>query len=112
MKILNWPLGSGKTTQLVRHLAANPNTVYLAPTHAMKKFAQQLARREGLDIDSNRFLSVRDVRDGEFRWMNVTVLVDELEFVLELLTGIRPAMATLTSEDVEWVTPPTQTSIL
>ena len=102
MRILQMPMGSGKTYQLVWLMMqpGNEDIIYVAPTKAQADCAHQIARSlPGPNPTRDRFVSVSQlpIRDKKARHV-----VDELVGVLSYLIGGEVLEATHTPDELHW----------
>lgn len=100
MKVIDKPLGGGKTTALVEMVLNDPELIYIAPTQRQAENAWKIATSlipRGATIRRDRF---RTSPTPDADWRGLRVVVDEVDGVLGgCVAGATTVAIALTSDD-------------
>jgi hypothetical protein len=86
---------TGKTVRLLKMMADNPEMVLVSAYSAQSTDAFEHAKKMGLDLKRDRFIST-DARENLRGRGQQILLVDNAEFLLQQLLGQTPEVVTMT----------------
>lgn len=101
MRLIELPRGGGKTTELVKIMLDDDSVYYVAPTRKQADLAAQLATQVApkRNLSGSRFLSAQQVVSDAYLPGSATIVVDEIDGVLEVLLSRSVAVGTYTDRE-------------